>query len=60
MIQKNIGMGLPEDIAYYLIALEVMTANDGEVRASDVVERIGGHKPKTFDEFFRENKNLWM
>ncbi|KAB8298199.1 hypothetical protein EYC80_001943 [Monilinia laxa] len=60
MIQKDVGMGLPEDIAYYLIALEVMTANGGEVRESDVVEKIGRHKPKTFDEFFWENRNLWM
>ncbi|TEY65568.1 hypothetical protein BOTCAL_0138g00100 [Botryotinia calthae] len=60
MIQRHVSMGLPEDLACYLTSLEVMTANGGEVRRNDVVERIGGYKPKTFDEFAKENKNLWM
>ncbi|KAJ8060159.1 hypothetical protein OCU04_010508 [Sclerotinia nivalis] len=60
MIQRYISTGIPEDLANYLIGLEVMTANGGEVRENDVVEKIGGQKPKTFDEFVLENKNLWM
>ncbi|KAF7870005.1 hypothetical protein EAF04_004789 [Stromatinia cepivora] len=60
MIQRSISMGIPEDLANYLIGLEVMTANGGEVRENDVVEKIGGQKPKTFDEFVLENKSLWM
>ncbi|KAF5872834.1 putative ergot alkaloid biosynthetic protein a protein [Botrytis fragariae] len=59
-IQTHVSMGLPEDLACYLTSLEVMTANGGEVRRNDVVEKIGGHKPKTFDEFAEENKDLWM
>ncbi|THV48099.1 hypothetical protein BGAL_0268g00100 [Botrytis galanthina] len=59
-IQMHVSMGLPEDLACYLTSLEVMTANGGEVRRNDVVEKIGGHKPKTFDEFAEENKNLWI
>ncbi|KAF7914714.1 uncharacterized protein EAE98_011413 [Botrytis deweyae] len=59
-IQIYVSMGLPEGLACYLTSLEVMTANGGEVRRNDVVEKIGGHKPKTFDEFAEENKNLWM
>ncbi|KAI9647177.1 hypothetical protein NHQ30_003560 [Ciborinia camelliae] len=60
MIQMYVSMGLPEDIANYVIAMEVRTANGGEVRENDVVEKIGGHKPKTFDEFIRENKDIWV
>ncbi|KAM0149364.1 hypothetical protein ACHAPG_009462 [Botrytis cinerea] len=60
MIQRHVSIGFPEDLACYLTSLEVMTANGGEVRQNDVVERIGGHTPKTFDEFAEENKNLWM
>lgn len=60
MIQEHVSTGFPEDLACYLTSLEVMTANGGEVRQNDVVERIGGYKPKTFDEFAEENKNLWM
>ncbi|KAF7886008.1 hypothetical protein EAF00_010111 [Botryotinia globosa] len=59
-IQTHVSMGLPEGLACYLTSLEVMTANGGEVRRNDVVEKIGGHKPKTFDEFAEENKNLWI
>lgn len=60
MIQRHVNIGFPDDLACYLTSLEVMTANGGEVRQNDVVERIGGHTPKTFDEFAEENKNLWM
>ncbi|TGO33800.1 hypothetical protein BHYA_0226g00070 [Botrytis hyacinthi] len=59
-IQIHVSIGLPKDLACYLTSLEVMTANGGEVRRNDVVEKIGGHKPKTFDEFAEENKNLWI
>ncbi|TGO22593.1 hypothetical protein BPAE_0162g00290 [Botrytis paeoniae] len=59
-IQMHVSMGLPEDLACYLTSLEVMTANGGEVRRNDMVEKIGGHEPKTFDKFAEENKNLWM
>lgn len=57
MIQRHVSMGIPEDLAHYLIELEVMTANGGEVRENNVVEKIGGHKPKTFDEFITENRD---
>ena len=39
--------------------LESLTADKREERMNDVVEKVTGRPPKTFDAFVQENKSVW-
>lgn len=60
MCQSLTSHGLPDFFAQFLAYIEAATANGAEERTNDVVERLAGRPPKTFDAFARENKEVWL
>ena len=55
-IKKFQEMGMPEHFAHFLAGIEVMSANGGEERMNDAVERVTGRPPMNFDDWVQENK----
>lgn len=53
-------VGLPDEYAKGLAALDVMINRGGEERTNDVVLKVTGKKPRTFREFVEENKQAWI
>jgi festuclavine dehydrogenase len=42
-----------------MASLEIKTADKREERTNDVVEKVTGRPPQTFDSFVQENKSVW-
>ncbi|KAF9813954.1 hypothetical protein IEO21_05390 [Rhodonia placenta] len=57
--QRLMSVGVPEYFAKRLASLEVSAANGSENRMNDVVERVTGRPPQTFDEFAQQCKSAW-
>ncbi|KAF9818518.1 hypothetical protein IEO21_02756 [Rhodonia placenta] len=57
--QRLMSVGVPEYFAKRLASLEVSAANGGENRMNDVVERVTGRPPQTFDAFVQQCKTAW-
>ena len=49
----------PEPRAQFMATLESLTADKREERMNDVVEKVTGRPPQTFDVFVQENKSVW-
>ncbi|EED79990.1 predicted protein, partial [Postia placenta Mad-698-R] len=54
--QQLMSLGVPEYFAKRLASLEVSAAKGGENRMNDVVERVTGRPPQTFDAFVQQCK----
>lgn len=40
--------------------MDIPIKNGSEEKLNDVVLRVTGRNPKTFKEFARENKSVWL
>ncbi|KAN0095231.1 NAD(P)-binding protein [Hyaloscypha variabilis] len=49
----------PEPLAQFMARLESLTADKREERTNNVVEKVTGRPPMTFDAFVQENKSVW-
>jgi hypothetical protein len=58
-VKKWMASGTPEPTAQFMATLETMTAAGTEERMNDVVEKVTGRPPQTFDSFVQENKSAW-
>ena len=58
-IKQYQSTGMPEHVAKFMTSLEVLGASGAEDRMNDVVEKVTGSKPQTFDAWVQENKSLW-
>ncbi|KAI9702943.1 MAG: hypothetical protein M1836_008157 [Candelina mexicana] len=56
---KHGAPDIPEMHSRFLANLETKTANGGENEINDIVEKVTGKKPVTFDQFVAENKAVW-
>lgn len=59
-VKQYLASGLPEFLAKFLTFLEVLTAKGGGEGLNDVVERVTGRPPQTFDAFVQEHKVAWL
>ncbi|KAI0173499.1 NAD(P)-binding protein [Hypoxylon sp. FL1284] len=51
--------GLSEYFARFLTRLELLASEDFEKGTSDVVQRVTGHPPQSFEQFAQLNKAVW-
>ncbi|KAL9044798.1 MAG: hypothetical protein Q9214_002087, partial [Letrouitia sp. 1 TL-2023] len=51
--------GLPEPVAELVVTMEDLTSQGVEERMNDVVEKVTGQKPKSFDDMIGENLGVW-
>ena len=52
-------IGMPDFIADFIVHLETMSAS-GEIEImNDVVEKVTGQPPKSFDTWVMENVDTW-
>ena len=52
--------GLREPVAELVATLEDITSQGVEERMNDVVEKVTGRKPKSFDDMIGENLGVWQ
>lgn len=57
--QSLVGVGLPDHFARFLTNIEVASAGGFETHQNDVVEKVTGRSPKTFDAYALENRAAW-
>jgi hypothetical protein len=53
-------IGLPPPAAGFMAWLEKWTADGGEDRMNDAVEKVTGKAPKTLESWIQENKKYWQ
>jgi hypothetical protein len=58
-VQGLTQAGVSEYYAKFLTRLEVLASTDFEKAQNDVVERVTGQAPKSFQTFAEENKAKW-
>ncbi|MCJ1251585.1 hypothetical protein MMC30_008820 [Trapelia coarctata] len=58
--QGLVSAGLSDYYAKFLTSLEVSALNGAEDRMNDVVEKVTGRPPRSFDGFAQENKAVWQ
>ncbi|KAI0146971.1 NAD(P)-binding protein [Xylariaceae sp. FL1272] len=51
--------GVPDYFARFLTRIELFVSQGGEMGTSDVVKRLTGHPPKSFEKFAQENQSVW-
>ena len=54
------GLGLSDRMAGVMASLEVHTANGGEERMNDAVEKVTGRSPIRFDDFVKQNEEALL
>lgn len=52
--------GLREPVAELVATLEDFTSQGVEERMNDVVEKVTGRKPESFDDMIGENLGVWQ
>ena len=57
--QQHMKIGNPEHYAKFLASLETASAHRIEI-TNDVVKRVTGRPPQTFDAWIQENKMAWQ
>ncbi|KAI1653448.1 NAD(P)-binding protein [Daldinia decipiens] len=58
-IDGLVQAGLSDYFARFLTNLEVLASQDFEKGTSDVVKRVTGHSPQSFEKFAEDNKAVW-
>lgn len=60
MTDRFVDAGVPAQSATMLAGMDQLIAQGAEARTTDVVERLAGHPPESFEHFARTNLSAWQ